>query len=267
MNKELIKKYKKEFDYWVNDGTLLVADSYEKRWITLTKNVWLCETTTKNLLIIIDDKYVELRKALAEGKTVEVLTDTMNIDRTYWDATLEVESYLRKKGAHQYFKFQSDYPSADRKKYLFYVDCGGDYPKGFINGCSKTSEDNLDNYTYKTLDNVYAWVKTQEIDTNIEVKNYRIKPDEYDIKVGDYIYDIQRNKYYIVENVLADKLETKLFRVWKSSIDGVYYKLWKPKQGELVIMKTNDYSTGFTVTTWEENSKFTPVPFTGELPE
>ena len=53
MNKELIKKYKKEFDYWVNDGTLLVADSYEKRWITLTKNVWLCETT-KNLLIIID---------------------------------------------------------------------------------------------------------------------------------------------------------------------------------------------------------------------
>lgn len=70
MNKELIKKYKKEFDYWVNDGTLLVADSYEKRWITLTKNVWLCETT-KNLLIIIDDEYVEFRKALAEGKTVQ----------------------------------------------------------------------------------------------------------------------------------------------------------------------------------------------------
>lgn len=198
MNKELIKKYKKEFEHWVNEGKLLCYTEVEGPYYEVSDATWefACDVG-----FIINDEYVEFRKALAEGKTVEVLTEESNINRKYW-----------------------------------------------------------------SLD-VYTWTKTQDIDTNIEVKNYRIKPEEADIKVDEYIYDIQKNKYYRIVNVLEEKVETTTFRVWKSAINGVHYKLWKPKPGELVIMKTDDYSIGFTVTLWEENSKFTPVPFIGELPE
>ena len=96
---------------------------------------------------------------------------------------------------------------------------------------------------------------------------YRIKPEEPHIKIGDYIYDIKRNKYYRIENVLDEKVETELFRIYKSSINDSDYRLWKPKPGELVVMYSEDYTTGFTVTLWEKNSKFIPVPFTSELPE
>lgn len=266
MNKELIKKYKAEFEHTLNDKEItfkFLDDNLGWRNPTI---LFPINYDKLNILIVKNDEYVEFRKALAEGKTVEVLTDTTNINRTYWDATLEVESYLRKKGAHQYFKFQLDNPSTDRGNYLFYVDCGEDYPKGFINGCSISKEDNLYNYTYKTLDNVYTWIKTQNIDTNIEVKNYRIKQEEQ-FKVGDWLFDLQYNKYYQIINILEDKVEIATFRVWKSAINDIDYKIWKPKPGELVIMETEDYSTGFTVTPCEENSKFIPVPFTGELPK
>lgn len=264
MNKALINKYKTEFDHWLKDGKLLY--NCGQTWIECLKSFRWDNDIRNDLQFIINDEYVEFRKALAEGKIVEVLTDATNINRTYWDATVEVESYLRKKGAYQHFKFQLDNPSVDRRNYLFYVDCGEDYPKGFINGCRKTSEDDLYNYTYKTLDNVFTWVKTNIIDTNIEVKNYRIKQEEQ-FKVGDWLFDLQYNKYYQIVNVLEEKVETVQFRVYKSAINGVHYELWKPKPGELVIMETDDYSTGFTVTPWEENAKFSPVPFLGELPK
>ena len=202
MNKELIKKYKVEFDYWCEGDTLLVSDKYEKRWITLTENIWL-NGSSENLLIIRDDEYVEFRKALAEGKTI------------------------------QYYE------------------------------CVEQHE------TYEILDK-YDWLDWKSANPSVSFsKNlmYRIKPEEQHIKIGDYIYDIKRNKYYRIENVLDEKVETELFRIYKSSINDSDYRLWKPKPGELVVMYSEDYTTGFTVTLWEENSKFIPVPFAGELPE
>ncbi len=71
MNKELINKYKPEFDHWLNEGKILYKHTNSNAW-------WNEEPWSYSLsyvtAIIIKDKYVELRKALAEGKTIEYWT-------------------------------------------------------------------------------------------------------------------------------------------------------------------------------------------------
>ena len=67
MNKELILKYKTEFDHWLNGGKLR-HKAYGK-W-EQTNNIWSCRTADI-AAVVIDDQYVEFRKALAEGKIVE----------------------------------------------------------------------------------------------------------------------------------------------------------------------------------------------------
>lgn len=67
MNKELILKYKTEFDHWLNGGKLR-HKAYGK-W-EQTNNIWSYRTSDI-AAVIIDDQYAEFRKALAEGKTVQ----------------------------------------------------------------------------------------------------------------------------------------------------------------------------------------------------
>lgn len=113
-------------------------------------------------------------------------------------------------------------------------------------------------------DNCETWL---DLDSNAKInfrwplQNYRINPEEQSIKIGDYLYDIQYNKYHRIENILDENVETSKFRIYKSSINDYDYRIWIPKIGELVVIQLEDYSTGFTVTRWEENSKFIPVPF------
>ena len=68
MNKELILKYKTEFDHWLNGGKLR-HKAYGK-W-EQTNNIWSCRTADI-AAVVIDDQYVEFRKALAEGKTIQI---------------------------------------------------------------------------------------------------------------------------------------------------------------------------------------------------
>lgn len=73
MNKELIKKYKKEFDYWLNGGNLLCTDwrNNSKNWIDADADGDdFTYIGPKPPIFIKNDKYVKFRKALAEGKTV-----------------------------------------------------------------------------------------------------------------------------------------------------------------------------------------------------
>jgi hypothetical protein len=67
MNKKLIKKYKAEFDHWVDEGSLLIK--LENGWEKLPRDYQWHNLTNK--LIIINDKYAELRKAFAEGRTIQ----------------------------------------------------------------------------------------------------------------------------------------------------------------------------------------------------
>ena len=96
MNKELIKKYKAEFDHWLNGGTLLYRHfDYKKQEF----NLWeVCDEgflwnvrPIKHPCIIINDEYVEFRKALAEGKIVEVAIDHNDIDGYIWKSVEDDE--------------------------------------------------------------------------------------------------------------------------------------------------------------------------------
>ena len=85
MIKELIKKYKAEFDHWMNGGNVqaFYKKDDEPKWLTdeecieyegrdnfshIIKNL----LGPDDVLIIIDDEYIEFRKALAEGKIIQL---------------------------------------------------------------------------------------------------------------------------------------------------------------------------------------------------
>jgi hypothetical protein len=78
MIKELIKTHKAEFDHWMNGGTLLYRHFDHKKqefheW-EICDGGFLWNVKPTNLpCLIINDKYVEFRKALAEGKKIEIL--------------------------------------------------------------------------------------------------------------------------------------------------------------------------------------------------
>lgn len=77
MNKELILKYKVEFDHWLNGGKILYAsyDLDEKNysaWYELHHDCKWDYNNAYRFKFIINDAYVELRKALAEGKTIQL---------------------------------------------------------------------------------------------------------------------------------------------------------------------------------------------------
>lgn len=192
MNKELIKKYKTEFDHWLNGGDILVKFT-NYGWVNSLSFNWGSNDLDCDIkYIVINDEYVELRKASAEGKTIEARSNFSS--KIYYEVILPV------------------------------------------------------------------WF-------DLPVNFYRIKPEEPQFKVGDWV--VHNDVIGFVYTVCKDTL--KICVHGNPVISGWYepkdLKHWKPKPGELVIMETDDYSSGFTVTPWEENSKFSPVPFIGELPK
>ena len=94
MNKELIKKYKAEFEHWINEGNVqaFYKNDDEPKW-------WSDKESTNydgddnfshiienslgldDVLIVIDDECIEFRKALAEGKTVQYNFGNYGINR------------------------------------------------------------------------------------------------------------------------------------------------------------------------------------------
>ncbi len=77
MNKTMITKYKKEFDHWLCSGSVLTKVFYStsNKWVEIQSDyVW--ENT--EAILVINDKYVEFRKAHAEGKTIELNDGSMN---------------------------------------------------------------------------------------------------------------------------------------------------------------------------------------------
>ncbi len=69
MNKQLINKYKPEFDHWLNEGKLLCYTEVDGPYYEVTDEKWdfVCD-----IGFIINDEYVELRKALTEGKIIQI---------------------------------------------------------------------------------------------------------------------------------------------------------------------------------------------------
>jgi hypothetical protein len=70
MNKEVINKFREEFDYWLSGGKLLkypLPLDGTGIWSKVV-DIDVCKV---GYHYIMDDEYVEFRKALAEGKTIE----------------------------------------------------------------------------------------------------------------------------------------------------------------------------------------------------
>lgn len=84
MNTELIKKYKAEFTYWLNGGSVLlgIRDSITSiiKWYPSVTDPFEEESTSGELLVIINDDYCIYRKALAEGKIVEFRHEKMGFE-------------------------------------------------------------------------------------------------------------------------------------------------------------------------------------------
>ena len=71
MNKELIKKYKKEFDHFLNGGDLLTRTKSNFIWNDKINEDLMWNFEIQDIDIIINDEFSELRKALCDGKTVQ----------------------------------------------------------------------------------------------------------------------------------------------------------------------------------------------------
>lgn len=102
MNKALILKYKTEFDYWLNGGNVQVyyKKDDEPKWLTDEEcieyeghdnfsHIIRNSLEPEDVLIIIDDEYIEFRKALAEGNTIQyyecIYEDEMDINLDMYD--------------------------------------------------------------------------------------------------------------------------------------------------------------------------------------
>ena len=77
MNKELIIKYNEEFNHWIEGGTLqcIFHNDTEPSWEVCTEDelnhIFGNNEADLEVSIVINDAYAELRKAIAEGKTIQ----------------------------------------------------------------------------------------------------------------------------------------------------------------------------------------------------
>ena len=93
MNKELIKKYKTEFDHWLNNGKVISKYTLIPTWSDCqSEDIWrIPDKNISKVLIVINDEYATYRKALAEGKVVEVATDYNDVDGYIWKSMEDKE--------------------------------------------------------------------------------------------------------------------------------------------------------------------------------
>ena len=98
MNKQLIITYFEEFKHWLNGGKVLSKYTLLPEWSDYqTEDIWrIPDKDISKVLIVIDDKYVEFRKAMAEGKTIQCNAKEGENDITYtayghtwWEDTTE----------------------------------------------------------------------------------------------------------------------------------------------------------------------------------
>ncbi len=66
MNKEELKKWLPEINFWVNGGTLWIYDPIDDTW-----NKKLAQTFRTDQIYVINDQHLEARKAFALGNPIE----------------------------------------------------------------------------------------------------------------------------------------------------------------------------------------------------
>lgn len=75
MNKELIKKYKDIFDYWLDGGKVIAKNTrVVDTWVEVDCDEhWDCtDINDHKISFVKNDQYAEFRKALADGKIIQL---------------------------------------------------------------------------------------------------------------------------------------------------------------------------------------------------
>ena len=220
MNKELIKKYKAEFDWWVDDGSILYkvngSNFNERNWLPMTEHNPIWEP---NFTYIINDEYVEFRKAQAEGKQLQwqdnyhkvwecgfinKFTLTLNRYRIKPDES-KFPYYAREKSSGIVVKFEK---RSNPNCYSLSQELGV-----VVESTSQLAQQTL-GFTWRcwdTFSNPERWE---------HLPNYC---DEPKFKVGDWVMR-DSNLKTIVQIVESD-LEKNLH------LKGLWYK-WRPQPGE-----------------------------------
>lgn len=178
MNRDLIKKYKAEFEHWLNGGELLYSYIDDKLvWKSIDE---ICKYVypvyrrnpfqiSEYHIIIINDEFVEFRKALAEGKVVQYNFGNYGINR-------------------------KDFPNI-----------------------------------WKDLDLSIGILADRACP-----ENYRIKPEEPQFKVGDWVVN-KTSKQRIIKKVTSVYSDTVTVGNSTVGINAMLIKdleLWQPKKGE-----------------------------------
>jgi hypothetical protein len=206
MNLKLIKKYEKEFLHMLHGGDLLykleTTKWYQNPQLPFSDDEYAKKVTA----VIIDDQYVEFRKAVADGKQLQ---------------------------------------SRDSKSYL----------------CSPTKYG--------------EWSDTNHTSFCLPVDCYRIKPEEPQFKVGDYVRYIHANspKSLRISNINCRRYYFENAKIILR-IDEI--EKWEPKEGEWCWFWDEHYTTAILAKFLEKtnegyfehhsNSFEYCEPFIGTLP-
>ena len=182
MNKDLIKKYKAEFDHWMDDGKLQVKFVNDP-WEEAPEDIFSYNVV--NFVLVIDDEYVEFRKALAEGKAIECLDwndkwqDLIENDIKFENIDL---SRLRIKPEEHKFKV-------------------GDWVRSEEYGIIKLNTMNVDSYntypdTHKKGSGIYAELWKPKNNEYFWYKNDLVKFDESQTNDGVLLQSARGSSYY-----------------------------------------------------------------------
>lgn len=208
MNKELILKYKKEFDHWLNGGSCLIKTKVEGSWIEVDKVAWKLKTDN---LIIINDEYVKFRKALAEGETIE-----SQVSHGY--------------NSQRYPIKETELKESDWKE-----------------------------------DTTGIFVGRPEL--------YRIKPEESELKIGDWVQTKDSDGTLGTPLILTSidysnpkGLSYNRFN-WIGSATGTKLIKWKPQQGEWVVVEDDITPELYVVFQYkgQEGRNIVPLAFLNTL--
>ena len=238
MNKELIKTYFEEFKHWLNGGNVQVY--YKKKdddhkWLTDEEcieyeghdnfsHIMQNSLEPEDVLIIIDDSYSHYRKALAEGKIVEVAVDYNDIDGYIWECIEDEEFH--------HFNIEEIRIKPERHKFKT-----GDWV--IHNGVPKRVTKAVDGYI-DSLDNEVAVIMKEE---SLELwepedgkyfwyKNDLVRFHETQANIGLLLESARGCSYYPAEKNFEDycepfigKLPSNLKQDSKNiSIDSLYGK-------------------------------------------
>jgi len=116
MNKKLIQDNMEAFKHWLNGGSVLlgIRDSITSitKWYPSVTDPFEEESTSGELLVIINDDYCTYRKALAEGKIVEFRHEKMGFKD--WTIVNEEHIFLfLVKGREYRIKPESEFKAGD----------------------------------------------------------------------------------------------------------------------------------------------------------